>query len=407
MYKFLEAIPPPPAKYTLDDWYFDVRQKYRRTEDQQQLADRVLSESDRIRDETTESSERNKKEVDHRISEKIKDIEFFKKEVERERKECMIEIEALTTYRNRLIQALNALSETALKQCRKCIILREGRLGIDLCQDDVERELRKEIEVIQGAQCLLQRTMEEANEQIRRLRSTVYFLDRDHEDKTAALRIDQYNKSLNNNSMALSIYEGTQPLNPATITYEEYVDYTCKNIDRGAKEINSGRIMRSYVDTLLKQVTTDLMEQYNRVNEAFRIRISEIRESKTKMEVKHAETQRQANEMTLNITGLEKALYEKESFLALAHTRLGNRAQRPGIEFCKDPVDAKLMYEVRQLKENTHKLQNMLLESQASLRYLLRAQIQLEEDINIKTNSLKIDEVDCLGLRESMDYHSY
>lgn len=31
------------------------------------------------------------------------------------------------------------------------------------------------------------------------------------------------------------------------------------------------------------------MEQYNRVNEAFRIRISEIRESKTKMEVKHAE----------------------------------------------------------------------------------------------------------------------
>lgn len=38
----LEAIPPPPAKYTLDDWYFDVRQKYRRTEDQQQLADRVL-----------------------------------------------------------------------------------------------------------------------------------------------------------------------------------------------------------------------------------------------------------------------------------------------------------------------------------------------------------------------------
>lgn len=41
------------------------------------------------------------------------------------------------------------------------IFFREGRLGIDLCQDDVERELKKEIEVIQGAQALLQRTMEQ------------------------------------------------------------------------------------------------------------------------------------------------------------------------------------------------------------------------------------------------------
>lgn len=84
----------------------------------------AFSESERLRDETTESSQKNKKEVDHRINEKIKDIEFFKKEVERERKECVLEVEALTAYKNRIIQALQALSENALKQCRKCIVLR-------------------------------------------------------------------------------------------------------------------------------------------------------------------------------------------------------------------------------------------------------------------------------------------
>ena len=131
---------------------------------------------------------------------------------------------------------------------------------------------------------------------------------------------------------------------------------------------------------------------------------------------------RQANEMTRNITRLEKAIAEKEGFMALAHTRLGNRAQRPGIELCKDLVEVSLVNEVGELRLNVAQLQHMLAEvsnfgfwfsfqcgfqAQASLRYLLKTQIQLEEDINVKTNTLKIDEVDCMTLRQGMDYHAY
>lgn len=46
-------------------------------------------------------------------------------------------------------------------------------------------------------------------------------------------------------------------------------------------------------------------------------------------------------------------------------------------------------------------------QAEASLRFLLKTQIQLEEDINVKTNTLKIDEVECMTLRQSMDYHAY
>lgn len=46
-------------------------------------------------------------------------------------------------------------------------------------------------------------------------------------------------------------------------------------------------------------------------------------------------------------------------------------------------------------------------QANATLRYLLRTQIQIEEDINIKNNSIKIDEVDCMTLRRSIDYRSY
>ena len=40
-------------------------------------------------------------------------------------------------------------------------------MSIDLVHDDVQKQLLKEVEEIQGVQALLQRTLEQATEQIR------------------------------------------------------------------------------------------------------------------------------------------------------------------------------------------------------------------------------------------------
>lgn len=137
--------------------------------------------------------------------------------------------------------------------------------------------------------------------------------------------------------------------------------------------------------------------------------------------------------MTRNITRLEKNLAEKEGYVALAHTRLGNRAQRPNMELCRDTVEVKLVHELDGFADNVNAMQLMLgevsvpwsgmgtgsyiqyiyiyalisFQSHASLRYMKKTQLQIEEDINIKTNSLKIDEVDCMTLRQKIDYHQY
>ena len=71
---------------------------------------------------------------------------------------------------------------------------------------------------------------------------------------------------------------------------------------------------------------------------------------------------RQANEMSRNITNIEKALAEKEGFMALAHTRLGNRCQRPGLEFTSDRVETSLTREVVELREIVSQLQQKLCE---------------------------------------------
>lgn len=73
------------------------------------------------------------------------------------------------------------------------------------------------------------------------------------------------------------------------ITTEEWESITTRNFETAAKEKNSGVSLRSYVDTLLKQIIEDLWNQYNIVNEAFRRRIEETKEAKTKLELQHYE----------------------------------------------------------------------------------------------------------------------
>lgn len=138
---------------------------------------------------------------------------------------------------------------------------------------------------------------------------------------------------------------------------------------------------------------------------------------------------RQASDMAQNIESIKQSIMQKECYLALAHTRLGNRCQRPGLELTRDLVEIQLVKEVHDLREVVTNLQETMfdvrkivntivsffpgslptnsLQAEASLRYLLKTQMQIEEDINVKTNTLKIDEVDCMTLRQGMDYHAY
>ncbi|CAG9762199.1 unnamed protein product [Ceutorhynchus assimilis] len=406
-HEHIVIVRPPPPRYTLNEWHLNHQHRERCCLDQQKLAELVTQEADRVREEVEERIKSNKDETDKQIENRRIDIEFNAVEIQKQRKDVCIEIDDLKTYMERIKDCLASLQRNAKVICGKCIILREGRIGIDLCEDDVEHELKAELNIIEGSQKMLQSTLEEANEQVRRLKSVTYFMDRDLEDKGNVAKIDNHNSILKETSLNLSMYHGFTPLNQGFITNEEWEEFTKNNIEKASKEINSARQFRTYTDIIIRQAFQDLWNQYHAVNNAFKQRIREIRKAKNKMEVQHSEVVRQANEMTRTITELEKCMSEKEGFMALAHTRLGNRAQRPGMELCKDLVEIALTHETVELRRNLSKTQEVFAEAQASLRYLLKTQIQLEEDLNVKTNSLKIDEVDCMTLRESLDYHAY
>lgn len=64
---------------------------------------------------------------------------------------------------------------------------------------------------------------------------------------------------------------------------------TRKNILAAAKEINTAKPLRCYIDSILQQIVDDLNDQKNVTNKALRQRIDETREAKIKLENQHSE----------------------------------------------------------------------------------------------------------------------
>lgn len=69
-------------------------------------------------------------------------------------------------------------------------------MSIDLVHDEVEKKLLEERGMIQKAESFLGRILEETCEQIRKLKATLYHIDRDLENKESNLHIDRRNIAL-------------------------------------------------------------------------------------------------------------------------------------------------------------------------------------------------------------------
>lgn len=90
----------------------------------------------------------------------------------------------------------------------------------------------------------------------------------------------------------------------------------------------------------------------------------------------------------------------------LAQTRLDIRSQRPNKELVRDPIQYGLIGEVGEISMSVEQLHQRLADSESALKALIRSQLSLEEDIQVKTNSLTIDQDQCMALRRQLDVTS-
>jgi len=396
----------PPPKFIPPEWHQSNTHKFQSAESERVTSERLIDESDRLIEEARETAKRTQRNVENKLDQRLKDLKGWQAELNLKLTELKNETDSMLDYRNRLNRALEG-SETGMEIANACLSFREGRSGIDLVHDNPEIELIKEVEVIKGVQELLKRDIEQATEQIRRNRKGIYDLEQDLQDKGNTIGIDDYCKNLHNNSAEITLYPDKvyiEPHSTSTLTWRNFTDNNVKASE--CERINCMKL-RDIIDQTFKTTCDDMKFQDKHVNLALEDRIRETRRIKTKLEEHLAKVTKEIGETEKNITELTKAIEDELAVMMVAQTRLKNRAQRRNVELCRDPAQYALIDEVNEITRNVNRMKGRLAQSEQELVKLTRQQRILEEDIQVKTNTIYIDEVKIGQLRSRLVHNVY
>ncbi|XP_008154968.1 tektin-1 [Eptesicus fuscus] len=391
----------PPHKFLPSEWHLANKSQYHKAEAERSRSERLVAESERLVDEIDKSTRKSQSDVNKKLEQRLEEVRFWKKELDDKLEQLVYATEDLLAYQTRLRKALESLKEP-LHITQRCLEYREQRVGIDLVHDEVEEELLKEYEIIRGVIALLTRTLEETTEQIRLNRSAKYYLEKDLKDKFVALTIDDICFSLNNNSPNIRYSENVVRVEPNSVSLEDWLDFSNTNVEKADKQRNNSLMLKSLVDRVLSQTASDLRRQCDVVDTALKNGLKETKDARDKLAVHLAKVMEEIAAQEKNIAFLEKAILDQEGPAKVAHTRLGTRTCRPNVELCRDMAQYRLIREVNEITHNVARLKETLAQAQMELRGLNRRQLALQEEIQIKENTIYIDEVLCVHMRKSI-----
>ncbi|KAL2096098.1 hypothetical protein ACEWY4_008246 [Coilia grayii] len=404
----MSRLVEPSPKFLPHEWRHGNNVQYRNAESERARSERLTAESERLIEQCEKATKRMQDEASKRLEQRIHDIKYWKLELDRKLDEVVRETENLITCKSRVQRALESCSEP-LRVTIQCLIEREKRMGIDLVHDEVEQELMKEREVIEGVASLLQRTLEQTNEQIRLNRSAKFYLEKDLQDKFKAEKIDDFCAILT------STYPNTEgaaggsadSLAGNLVTPDEWETFSDINILKAEKERTNSATLRSLVENLLQQTATDMSTQHKATGASLDMNVQTIKTAKATLEDHLSKVLAELASQERNVEALRVAIADKEGPLRVAQTRLSARSLRPNVELCHDSAQSQLLREVQELTHQISSLREALGEAEIELRALARRQLALEEEIQSKGHALYIDEVICIQLRQPIAIHNF
>eukprot|EP00912_Choanoflagellata_sp_UC4_P001288 UC4_evm3s804 len=158
------------------------------------------------------------------------------------------------------------------------------------------------------------------------------------------------------------------------------------------------KALRSEIKKEKVNVDERMMRQEGRVNKRLRDRLlqykSALAENRKLLRITNAEISRTKREMKT----LSSEIDGKELPLKRATTALLKRSARIGAEQTRDKVHLSLIEEVKDMEAAISALSSALQGNNHTLADLFNAKAMLEEDITIKSNSIRIEEK-CIKLR--------
>jgi tektin-1 len=399
---------PAPKRYSAEEWNLAETMTHNAAEYEQQAAEWVLAEAARLADETREVTFRAQEDIDWKFKQRFNDMSHWRDELTRNFGDLNSEIDAMTIYRRRLENALSTLCHI-IQTNVDILKLRDCRIGVDLVNDDPQKQILLEMKMVEGIQAVLKRNMEVCTETLRVIRKCAIVLGRQLKDKDVAIDVDRlaYNLDEHRANVQRQCEKLCIDDFSASVTEKDWIEATEKSKLDAEKAVNASIQFRTTIDSILRQICEDLRREICITNSTFHRRLREVIAAKERMEVQHSAITVKVREMDGTICKLSKAFEEKQSAVALAETRACIRGQRPNMEKIRDPLQRRLYLAIEEENEQMTRINRKIIEANIVLRNLQRNQLDLEDAINVKLRTIAIDETEVIPLRQSIDIQEY
>jgi len=396
-----------PDTFLVSEWHDSNESKLSRAELQRSNARNSIAQTKQIIQERQDQTDKGQRDVEQKLNQRIGNVKFWHSELSRQLAALNDETMQLEAYKQRLENGVAGCTQP-LNAADQCLQKREARINIDLVHDDVERELLTEVQVVNGVCAMLERSLEQVVEQIRLNRSSAYHLTQDLKDKDVTLSVDGTALAENNNNVDRQLSElclarqasNVPKIKPFWTTPGDWQAYSEQGISRAEEELQHSIRLRAAVDEILAAGSEDLRKQKAATDTALRQRIEDITLARNRLQCERDSVNQQINDVGAQIEETQCAISAKDAPRSVAETRTRSRAtSRPApVELCRDAVQYRLHDELSDIHASVAELSNMHNELNVQLRALRRALLDLEEDIEVKTNSLAIDDA-CTHIR--------
>ncbi|XP_051520595.1 tektin-2-like isoform X2 [Myxocyprinus asiaticus] len=381
----------PGLRYSVSDWTTNNKQISDTAEHRRKISHEIRQDGRALRNQTANKTNWDEYESSRRLSDRINDITRWKENLKACAQEVDVEMDALTLSKEETERAL-AATVLPLEVTAECLTLREGRRGMELVSDPVEAELKKEVEVTDGAQRILQQCIDQAFEHLCRLQEVRQQLTIDLQDKIEALDVDMSCLSLTIQSPEISLKPNPTRVPPGTTTPQQWEHFSRYNITRAKEEMQASMQLRENSSITRAQVQNELEAQRMAMEFALRKRTHHLEQAHQELQWQLKTTRDEIAELEKDIAGLENDIQAKMAPLKLVHTRLENRIKRPGMDLCRDEVQFGLVEEAKQLDATILTLKKKLAQAQHSLQSLKQHEAQMTEDLSRKQDALSLEQ---------------
>ncbi|XP_018555153.2 LOW QUALITY PROTEIN: tektin-2 [Lates calcarifer] len=388
----MSALPAKPGlRLSVSEWHSNNHQLSATAEHERLISSAIRQDGRSLRNETNCKTTWDESDTRRRLSDRVWDVSRWKEALETCAQKVDEEMEALTLSKEQTEQAL-AATVTPLEVSTECLTLREGRRGYELVTDPVDEQLKKEVELIGRVQQVLQQHIDKAFEQLCVLQEVRHQLTADLQNKMDALDIDMSCLSLTIKSPQISLKTNPTRIPSGSSTPQEWVQFSQYNIARAQEAMQVSQQMREDMSLTRAQLQNELETQRRATEFALRKRNHHEEQARDELEWQIKNTEGEMTEMESDIHGLDADLQAKTASLKLAHTRLENRTNRPGMDLCRDEVQHGLVGEVHQLETTIMALKQKLSEAQNSLQKMKLHHARMLQDLSRKQEALSLEQ---------------